>query len=168
MERASAITLLLAITASSAGPALVSLDDGPLVVHNTSELRRLIDEQLPGTPPLVLRLPAGAIFGLGGEALNVSGGKNVSLESDGEGAVLDGLHQSRVVVVHGGGWLTLRRVHLLHGWVADGSGGCALVNDSSSRLRVHATRIAACVAHSVSAYSQSQGGGIYVQSGEQR
>lgn len=80
-------------------PSLLTLPlttNGSIRVETEMELRAALDAGAAGD--VHVHIPAGTVIFLGGRALVIDGA-NVTLSSDGGGAVLDGEHLSRIITV---------------------------------------------------------------------
>ena len=93
-------------------------------VNTTAELRHALANP-PPNGRVALFLPEGNVYLLGGAQLRIHH-INVSMASEGTGAILDAGGHSRHVDVALGGTLLLERIHLRHGG-AELVGGAALV-----------------------------------------
>ncbi|KAL1502991.1 hypothetical protein AB1Y20_011061 [Prymnesium parvum] len=133
------------VPAAPAAPAV----GGAAVVTTAAQLRLAI-RRTPPSASLSVYLPEGTALRLGGEPLHVEG-VELFVSSDGDGALIDAEHLSRVFDVRDGAALHLTRLTLANGF-AETAGGALLVGGATVRL--HATTI-------VNASAAVSGGAIY-------
>ena len=95
-----------------------------LPIAGTERLRASIRAARATGRPLLLRLSP-LSFALGGSAISIHLGDNVTLYSEGRGATLDAEWASSAVTVSSGGRLVLKNVHITQGkrCIVVGSGG---------------------------------------------
>ena len=131
-------------------PPLPPLLPGAVAAGSLATLRAFLEASAVSKAPLVLQLPEGARFALGGTPLEVDG-FNLTLRGSGAGSELDGEGLSRIIEVADGGSVELFDLLLVNGYagdafVEDGEDGGAMHVGTGSSATLSGIRIGSCLA----------------------